>query len=283
MDPDPRLRVSLAKPLLLASPVPRSWSPDSPSTHPGPITELGKQGRFPVTMETRALHPHCSGTLTGGLSFPSVCREQSFFAGGRARLAKLGPCAQKRPRLGRSGSPGLRFYSPKWRGFSTAVHLEGLLAAVPLGIQRGLVSQVPWAQHLSELSPLFAQEPRWAGLWAPRYGSGAWMGARGGPGAGGRHVGVCAEGCEPTFPPTPLPPPPGRRQVASLRFPVGEGAPAPAAAARAPGVLTHGSRVGGQMPAGWEPWPRGLARPEQREERLPCAYSADPRPAEIQS
>lgn len=36
------------------------------------------------------------------------------------------------------------------------------------------------------------------------------------------------------------------------------------------------------MPAGWEPWPRGLARPEQqREERLPCAYSADPRPAEM--
>ena len=89
--------------------------------------------------------PHCSGTLTGGLSFPSVCWEQSFFASGHARLAKLGPCVQKRPRLGRAGSPGLRFYSPKRRGFSTAVHLEGLLAAVPLGIQRGLARQVPWA------------------------------------------------------------------------------------------------------------------------------------------
>ena len=178
--------------------------------------------------------PHCSGTLTGGLSFPSVCREQSFFAGGRARLAKLGPCAQKRPHLGRSGSPGLGFYSPKWWGFSTAVHLEGLLAAVPLGIQRGLVSQVPWVQHLSELSPLFAQEPRWAGLWAPRCGSGAWMGAQGGPGAGGGHVGVCAEGCELTFPPTPLPPSPGRRQAASLRFPVEEEDPGTCSSSRRP-------------------------------------------------
>lgn len=57
MDADPRLRVSLAEPLLLAQPVPRSWSPDPPSAHPGPIAEPRKQGWFPVTMETRALIP----------------------------------------------------------------------------------------------------------------------------------------------------------------------------------------------------------------------------------
>lgn len=192
--------------------------------------------------------PHCSGTLTGGLSFPSVCWEQSFFAGGRARLAKLGPCAQKRPRLGRAGSPGLRFYSLKRRGFSTAVHLEGLLAAVPLGIQRRLASQVPWAQHLSELSPRFAQEPRWAGPWAPRWGSGAWMGARGDPGTGGGHVGVCAEGCELTFPPTsPVPDP--RQMPGSLTTPLREGG-RPRHLPRLleqqhapPGVLTHKAAV----------------------------------------
>ena len=57
VDAEPRPRVSLAEPLLLARPVPL-LSPDPSPAHPGPSAGPGEQGRFPVTMETSGLHPH---------------------------------------------------------------------------------------------------------------------------------------------------------------------------------------------------------------------------------
>lgn len=261
VDADPCLRVSLAEPLLLARPIPALGPQTLPLLIQAPSRRAGRAGAVPgYHGDQWPPSPHHSGTLTGGLSFPSICWEQSFFAGGRARLAKLGPCAQKHPRrgVGRVGG-GIRVsraavLQPEAAGIFKSSSSRGSAGRGAVGHPEGpgetpgLVSQVLWAQHVrAELR--FAQEPRWAGPWAPGCGSRAWMRAPGGPGAGGGHVGVCAEGCGLTFPPASPTPAPGRRRrlhCASLGRRETPAPPLAPGAAHAPrGPYTQGSRVWG--------------------------------------
>lgn len=148
-----------------------------------PITELGKQGRFPVTMETRALHPHCSGTLDRWAVLPLSLPGNRAFAGGRMPGLSLAPVLKSAHAWG--GQPqGCGSTVRSGGDFLNSSSSRGSAGHVPLGIQRGLVSQGALGAALVRAEPALAQEPRWAGCGLPRYGSGALDGGPGGPGAG---------------------------------------------------------------------------------------------------
>lgn len=172
IDADPCLRVSLAEPLLLARPVPL-LVPRPFACSSRPQSRAGGAGAVPQWPPS----PHCSGTLIGGPSFPSICWEQSFSADGRARLAKLGSYAQKYPRRWAGGRAyRAAVLQPEAAGIFKSSSSRGSAGHGAIGHPEGpgetpgLVSQVLWAQHLSEPSCALLKSPGWWGRGPPDVG-----------------------------------------------------------------------------------------------------------------